>query len=198
MRLIEIGLDAVLVEVEAAHTLQLADAARRAGWACDVVPGAQSVLLDGVRDRPGALAWLSAWQPQDREAGTELVEIAVRYDGPDLAAVATAWGCRPEQVAERHAAILWEAAFAGFAPGFAYLRPAGGELALPEVPRRRSPRPRVEPGSVAVASAWTGIYPTASPGGWQLIGSTDAVLWSLERPAPSLLPPGTRVRFVVR
>lgn len=200
MRLIEIGPDAVLVEIEPAHTLQLADDARRAALAGEVVPGAETVLLDGLADRDAARAWLTRWRPRPRAESGDLVEIAVTYDGPDLAEVAAAWSCAPEEVPTLHAATLWEAAFGGFAPGFAYLRPIAGADAdrLVEVPRRATPRARVAPGSVALAGAWTGIYPTSSPGGWQIIGSTDAVLWSLQRPMPSLLPPGTRIRFAAR
>ena len=84
-------------------------------------------------------------------------------------------------------------AFCGFAPGFAYL--AGGDPAL-RVPRRRSPRTAVPAGSVGLAGEFTGVYPRQMPGGWQLIGRTDAVLWDLDRDPPALLPPGTRVRFV--
>ena len=87
------------------------------------------------------------------------------------------------------------AAFCGFAPGFAYLTGLPDELA---VPRRQTPRTRVPVGSVALAGSWCGVYPTASPGGWQLLGHTDAPLWDVDRPQPALLAPGTRVRFVAR
>ncbi len=95
----------------------------------------------------------------------------------------------------RHTGTTFVAAFSGFAPGFAYLAGLDDEHA---VPRLDSPRTRVPAGSVALAGTWCGVYPTASPGGWQLIGHTDARLWDVERDPPALLAPGTRVRFVAR
>ena len=83
-------------------------------------------------------------------------------------------------------------AFMGFAPGFGYL--VGGDD-WPSVPRREHPRRAVPTGAVALAGRYSGIYPRESPGGWQLIGSTDATLWDLEREPPALLSPGTSVRF---
>jgi KipI family sensor histidine kinase inhibitor len=83
--------------------------------------------------------------------------------------------------------------FCGFAPGFAYCAGLPDRLA---VPRLGTPRTRVPAGSVAVAGTWTGVYPTVSPGGWRLLGTTDAELWQVDRDPPALLPPGTRVRFV--
>lgn len=197
MRVVAVGPDALLVEVPGEVAVALAVDARAAGLARDVVPGAETVLLDGVRDQARTASWLASWRHRPQQAAGELVEIAVRYDGPDLAEVAAVWGCAADEVAQRHCATEWEAAFGGFAPGFAYLRPVAG-AALAQVPRRAEPRPRVAPGSVALAGHWSAVYPTASPGGWQLIGSTEVVLWDLTRPNPSLLPPGTRIRFVAR
>src|SRR6478752_2421824 len=87
----------------------------------------------------------------------------------------------------------WRVGFGGFAPGFAYL--VDGDPRL-HVPRRGEPRTRVPAGSVALAGDFSGIYPQDSPGGWQLIGTTDAVLWDVDRDPPALLAPGTSVRFV--
>jgi len=117
----------------------------------------------------------------------------VIYDGDDLAAVAEAWGCSTLAVADRHAATEWVCAFIGFAPGFPYLVPVGATLPL--VPRHATSRARVPAGSVALAAEYCGVYPRESPGGWQLIGRTDAVLWDAARPAPALVTPGARVRF---
>lgn len=165
----------------------------------DVVPAERSVLIDGLDDPAALAADLAAWDiqagPADAADQPDTVEIRVVYDGPDLTSVAEAWGVRPEAVGEHHAKHEYRVAFCGFAPGFAYL------TGLPEqyhVPRRATPRPSVPPGSVAVAGPYTGIYPSSSPGGWHLIGTTDAPLWDLTRPQPALLPPGARVRFILR
>ena len=111
----------------------------------------------------------------------------------DLAEVAAISGLSQEDVVARHLRPEYQVAFCGFAPGFAYI--VGGDPAL-RVPRRRNPRTAVPAGSVALADEFTGVYPRQMPGGWQLIGRTDAVLWDLDRDPPALLPPGTRVRFV--
>ena len=108
------------------------------------------------------------------------------YDGPDLGAVAQHWGCTTEEVVEEHTSTDFVVAFCGFAPGFSYL---AGLPARRAVPRLVTPRPRVTPGSVALADTWTGIYPSASPGGWLVIGTTDALVWDADRDPPALLPP---------
>ena len=135
---------------------------------------------------------LAAWAPGEAPPGRQ-VEIPVVYDGPDLETVAASWGCEVEEVVARHRATEFVSAFCGFAPGFAYL--SGLDAS---VPRLATPRTRVPAGSVALAGAWCGVYPVASPGGWQIIGHTDAELWDPGREQPALLAPGTRVRFVAR
>jgi inhibitor of KinA len=123
-------------------------------------------------------------------------EIQVRYggeDGPDLPEVAAAVGLTTDDVVRAHAATDYEVAFVGFSPGFPYL------LGLPEslaTPRRASPRRRVPAGSVAIAGLQCGIYPVASPGGWNVIGRTRLALFDASRPSAALLAPGDRVRFV--
>jgi KipI family sensor histidine kinase inhibitor len=121
------------------------------------------------------------------------IEIACVYDGPDLDTVARHWGVTAAEVAGVHSSILHRVAFCGFGVGFAYMTGIGEARA---VPRRPRPRTTVPAGSVAVAGPYTGIYPRPSPGGWNLIGRTDAVLWDASRPVPALLAPGHRVRFV--
>ena len=95
-------------------------------------------------------------------------------------------------VVDAHVATPWRVGFGGFAPGFAYL--VGGDPRL-AVPRRAEPRTRVPAGSVGLAGEFSGVYPRESPGGWQLIGRTDAVLWDIDRTPPALLRPGMWVRF---
>lgn len=122
--------------------------------------------------------------------------IKVRYGGdagPDLAQLAGQAGLDPASYIERHCAAEYSVAFLGFQPGFPYLR------GLPEVlhaPRRATPRVHVPAGSVAIGGAYTGIYPADGPGGWHIIGHTEAVLFDPDRPGPALLLPGDQVRFV--
>ena len=191
MRVLEVGSRACLVEVDDALA-----AASLARWFCEagldageVVPAARTVLVDDV-DPTELEEVLGRWSPARAAARGPLVRVPVRYDGPDLGAVATHWGCSVDEVVARHTSVELVAVFSGFAPGFAYL--AGLDRS---VPRLASPRTRVPPGSVALADTWCGIYPTASPGGWLLLGTTDLVLWDAERDPPALLAPGTRVRF---
>jgi KipI family sensor histidine kinase inhibitor len=125
-----------------------------------------------------------------------LVEIAVRYggrEGPDLAEVADRTGRSEADVVALHAGREYRVFLVGFVPGFPYLGVLPGEL---ELPRRATPRVRVPAGSVAIAGRQTGIYPFATPGGWHLIGRTDATIWDARRDPPALLGPGARVRFV--
>jgi KipI family sensor histidine kinase inhibitor len=123
-------------------------------------------------------------------AASDPVELRVRYDGPDLGEVADLLGRSVDAVVGLHTASVWTVAFGGFAPGFAYLVTDHERLA---VPRRAEPRVVVPAGSVGLAGPFSGVYPRSSPGGWRLIGTTDAVLWDAERGA--LLGPGTAVRF---
>lgn len=194
MRVIPVGARAALVEVEdALAAASLAGWARAAGLGAEeIVPAATTVLFDGVD--PRLLADALDRRPTDGVAPSgPSVSLPVVYDGPDLDAVAAHWGCSVEEVVARHTALEFVSVFTGFAPGFAYLAGLPREWA---VPRLDSPRARVPSGSVALADAWCGVYPTASPGGWLLLGTSDAVLWDADRDPPALLAPGTRVRFV--
>ena len=196
MRVIPVGARAALVEVEdAIEAASLAAWARTDGvGAVEIVPAATTVLFDGIDPQVVAEA-LARWPRGDVTAEGALVRVPVVYGGPDLPAVAAHWGCSVEDVVARHTGIEFVSTFTGFAPGFAYLAGLPTEWA---VPRLASPRPRVPPGSVGLADAWCGVYPTASPGGWALLGTTDAVLWDVDRDPPALLAPGTRVRFEAR
>lgn len=127
-----------------------------------------------------------------RDTGS-LIKVPVYYDGEDLAEVATLTGLSVQGVINAHTEQMWRAAFGGFAPGFAYLL---GENQLLNVPRRSTPRKVVPTGAVALAGDYSAIYPRQSPGGWQLIGHTDTVLWDLARENPALIRPQDRVQFV--
>ena len=162
----------------------------------EIVPGARTVLLDGVKHPEEWARRLAGWDvPSRTEDDGGAVEIPVRYDGPDLADVAARWGIGPDEVAARHSSYTYRVAFCGFAPGFGYLTGLPAEL---HVPRRDTPRTRVPAGALALAGPYSAVYPRATPGGWQLIGTMPdpAPLWDLTREQPALLTPGTRVRFV--
>ena len=206
MEFLPAGPRALLVELDTSDAaLALAaeiERRRGAGWphpVADVVPGATTVLLDGLEDPRAVAEDLAGWaiEPSDGVprpvADAGVVEVACRYDGPDLAAVAAHWGVAPGDVPGVHAGLCHQVSFCGFAPGFAYLTGLG---TLGGVPRLPTPRPAVPAGSVALAGDFTGIYPRSSPGGWQIIGRTELVLWDPGRTPPALLAPGIRVRFV--
>lgn len=165
----------------------------------DMIPADGSLLLIL---RPGAApsaalgAALEAPPPGVAAGCGALHEIAVAYGGaggPDLAALARRAGLAVDDYVERHAAAVYRVAFVGFQPGFPYLRGLPDRL---HAPRRASPRVRVAAGSVAIGGAYCGIYPAAGPGGWQLVGRAEAVLFDFTRAVPALLRPGDRVRFV--
>lgn len=160
----------------------------------DIVPAARTVLLDGLDDPRAFAGELASWDipPLGAHEGNS-VEIPVRYDGPDLAEVAALWQVDTDEAARIHSGLEFRVAFCGFAPGFAYLTGLPRRYA---VPRRSTPRTAVPAGSLGLAGAYTGVYPRSSPGGWQLIGTTEAVLWDATRDPAALLSPGTRVRFV--
>jgi biotin-dependent carboxylase-like uncharacterized protein len=129
-------------------------------------------------------------------AGSDrIVAIPCRFDGPDLEEVAALAGVRPDEVADLLTARPLTAAVVGFSPGFAYLE--GLPLPLQQVPRRSRPRPAVPAGSVAIANGHAAVYPTASPGGWHLVGRTGFQLYSAVRAPYAVLAPGDRVQFTV-
>lgn len=201
MRFLPAGPSAVLVELndldEVFSLTAEIDRHRRQGWGdgiVDVVPGATTVLLDGVEDPDRIATEMAGWSvpPLDGSPFAK-VDIPCRYDGPDLGDVARHWGVAEGDVVDIHASLSHRVAFCGFAPGFAYIDGLGERW---QVPRRPAPRPSVPAGSVALGGAFTGIYPRPSPGGWQIIGHTDAPLWDPGRDPPALLLPGTAVHFL--
>ena len=200
MRVRPVGADGLLLEVDD-PTAWFAELWRRRAKgefaAVEIVPGATTVLLAGLDDATAAAELIRSWPPPPAadETTGDLVEVPVTFDGQDLFAVAAFWGTSEPEVVQQLTAIEFRVAFCGFVPGFAYLTGLPSELA---VPRLETPRPRVPAGSVALADAYAGIYPTASPGGWRLVGRTDVVLFDPPRDPPALLYPGTRVRFIER
>lgn len=168
----------------------------------ELVPAASTLLVrfrtaltpSATRQRTQFLRTAAGFGPDASPAAE--ARIPVVYDGEDLAGLARHLGCSEQEVVARHTRACWTAAFGGFSPGFSYLvqQDPAPENVL-EVPRRDSPRTRVPAGSVALAGAFSAVYPSASPGGWQLVGRTEAPVWDLHRDPPALLGPGTRVRF---
>ena len=216
-RVLPYGDRALLVEVDSlAAVLALypaLDAARVRGIG-ELVPSARTVLVTvdparlslGAAERwirgvdaalPGPSSGAVSGSATSSTSGP-LVTIPVRYTGEDLAEVAALTHTSVGDVIRRHTGTDWRVAFIGFSPGFAYLADAAADAPLDtrSIPRRTTSRPRVPAGAVGLAGEFTGIYPRESPGGWQLIGHTDVVLWDVNRPSPALLAPGTRVRFV--
>ena len=160
------------------------------------IPGARTVLVhfDPVRISADDLSTVLEATEVDAAhlPATGDAVIPVRYDGEDLDEAASLLGVSAEELVNRHLAADWRVAFSGFAPGFGYVVSSDP---LFDVPRRASPRTRVPAGSVALAGQFTGVYPRESPGGWQLIGRTDAVMWDIDRTPPALFAPGVTVRF---
>ena len=197
MRVLPAGGRALLVEVDSLQqSMTLYAAARAAALpVTDIVPAARTVLLDGVRDEHALLRFLDAVDLDGHPAtgGTGAVEVPTTYDGADLDDVARLWGMTRAEAVSTHAGTDFVVAFCGFSPGFAYCTGLPAELAVSRLDR---PRPRVPAGSVAVAGEFTGVYPSASPGGWRLLGRTDLTLWDPTAHDPATLKPGTRVRFV--
>ncbi len=195
MRLLPCGDRAVLVELDDPATVLGVDAALRRSGVDGTVPGARTVLVplvDGDRARTERLVHAAVAEPAPTPGAAHEVLLDVRYDGPDLGDVAAAARLTVDDVVARHSGGTYTVAFCGFAPGFAYLTGLPPEL---HVPRLATPRARVPAGAVAVAGGYAAVYPRASPGGWRLLGTTDATLWDLDRDPPALLTPGTTVRF---
>lgn len=163
----------------------------------DLVPAARTLLLvldPDVVDPRDLEPVLRAITPRPPSAGSgDLVELPVVYDGADLEEVATLLSCDPDELVHRHTEQEWTVAFCGFAPGFGYLTARDGWW---DVPRRPEPRTTVPAGSVGLAGRFSGVYPRASPGGWQLLGRTTVTTFDPEREPAALLRPGTRVRFI--
>ncbi|WP_353951908.1 allophanate hydrolase subunit 1 [Knoellia sp. S7-12] len=207
VRFLPMGESAWLVETDDIDAVLALDAvlsplasAGEGVWADvdDLVPAAKTLLVmarptTNLADLAAEIRAAAGRAGRTAITGTATtIEIPVSYDGPDLQDVAEQAGLTPEEVVAAHTGTPWRVGFGGFAPGFAYL--VGGDPRL-VVARRAEPRTRVPVGAVALAGEFSGIYPRESPGGWQLIGSTDVVLWDADRTPPALLVPGTTVQF---
>lgn len=163
----------------------------------DIVPAARTVLVIAGTSpsRLHALCQeIGSWMPVgSARAPGQLQELPVRYDGEDLAFVASHAGLSEREVVEQHSSAEFRVAFCGFSPGFAYLTGVPESL---QMPRRPTPRTSVPAGALGLAGEFTAVYPRISPGGWQIIGHTTVQMWDSRRDPPALLAPGDRVRFV--
>ncbi len=167
----------------------------------EAIPGMNNITV--VLRNPHSLALdaierLQRWWEESEALDPEsrYIEIPVVYGtaaGPDLGEVARHAGLSEKQVVELHSSIDYVVWFLGFQPGFPYLGGLPEQLATP---RRDEPRLQVPAGSVGIGGAQTGIYPLATPGGWQLIGHTPLPLFDPHRDEPVLLRPGDTVRFI--
>jgi KipI family sensor histidine kinase inhibitor len=200
MRILPMGPRAVLVEQFQGEPAAWAEGFRLLAMpgVAEVVPGAETVLV-ACHDEPamravrGRLDEVRPIEPSSFEAA-DTIEVPVRYDGDDLAAVAEATGLSVDEVIVAHSNPTYVVAFCGFSPGFGYLRGLDARLRLP---RRATPRTRVPAGSVAIAAEYTAVYPRASPGGWHLLGRTELTMFDADRSPPAVFSPGAVVRFVV-
>lgn len=211
VRIVEAGDAALVAEFEPridpvlnARAVALAQALRaeRIAGVLDVVPAFRTVttyfdpLVTSVETLAAAIERHAA-ATADASAGMigETIEVPVCYGGefgPDLPEVARQAGMAEAAVVERHAAAVYRVYMPGFVPGFAYLGLVDPAIAIP---RRSEPRTRVPAGSVALAGRLTGIYPSVTPGGWQIIGRTPRQTHDASRAGACLLRPGAAVRF---
>jgi len=167
----------------------------------EAIPGMNNITV--ILRNPHSLALdaierLQRWWEESEalEPESRNIDIPVVYGtaaGPDLGEVARHAGLTEKQVVELHASVDYVVWFLGFQPGFPYLGGLPEQLATP---RRDEPRLLVPAGSVGIGGAQTGIYPLATPGGWQLIGHTPLPLFDPHRDEPVLLRPGDTVRFI--
>ncbi len=196
VRLIPYGTQALRAEYSTLSEVAAAAAAVRVADLAgvdEVIPGARTVLVQFSGTEPSGLRKILTVEHEHVQADGRLIEVPTRYDGPDLAEVAERTALSVDDVIALHSGTEFVAAFCGFAPGFAYL---SGLPAVLQLPRRPSPRTLVPAGSLAMASEFTSVYPTASPGGWHLLGTVAVSMFDLTREPAALIAPGDRVRFV--
>lgn len=185
-----------------ARVLALADRIQAAGIAgvVELVPTFRSLLVHydpsvgSQSDLRAALAPLVV-DLGAAQGASRRWRLPACYDtsvAPDLDEVASRTGLSVQQVIERHSAVTYHVYMLGFLPGYPYLGDLPPELALP---RRENPRTRVPPGSIAIATTMTAVYPLESPGGWHLIGRTPVALWDVRRDPPVLLSAGDKIEF---
>lgn len=200
MRVLPSGSTALLVELDDLDAVMALHATlldERPAGVVEMVPAARTLLLvlDPSTTSP-AVVERAVREVRPRSGARvvgPLVEVAVTYDGADLSTAAEALGCDTAELVRRHTAAEWTVAFCGFTAGFGYLTSPAWPY---DLPRRATPRTSVPAGSVALAGGFSGVYPSASPGGWQLVGRTPVAVFDPARDPAALLRPGSRVRFL--
>jgi inhibitor of KinA len=143
----------------------------------------------------GQLQEALAELPDQADLDRAIVDVPVCYGGefgPDLEDVAAYGSCSADEVIALHSGTTYIVYLLGFVPGFTYMAEVHARIAAP---RRATPRPAVPAGSVAIAGAQTGIYPSVTPGGWNIVGRTPVKPYDPSRAVPFLFQPGDRVRF---
>ena len=212
-RLVPAGDSAILIELGSeidpdvnTQVFALTDSVEEAEIAAvvELIPTYRSLLVsydpiiskyDDMRDRLNSFV-TELEAIVDAAGESRIVELPVVYggeNGPDLESVAEHADLSVQEVIDIHSGVDYRVYMIGFAPGFPYL---GGLDQRIATPRLKTPRISVPAGSVGIAESQTGVYPNASPGGWQLIGRTASRLFDVTKSSPSLITPGSKVRFV--
>lgn len=200
-RLRPVGQNAVLIEASsAAEVAALTQMLRTAGddllGITDIIAAARTVLVsfESERHLRALVHFLRhADLPTVLSSSGRRLTLNAKYDGDDLAPLAAHLGMSVQALITWHSGQQWTAAFAGFSPGFMYLSPQEPRL----IPRLSTPRTQVPAGSVALGGEFSAVYPTASPGGWQLIARVGEKLWDSTRAEPSLVRVGDSLHFNV-
>ena len=202
--ILEAGNNAMLVElsesVSAEELAACADSVRRLAGveSCTVGHSSLYVVLEEAGGAPSAGAIGRAVEGASRSSlragrAEHLFHVSVHSDvAPDFALLEEASGMSRAALVETLRTLRLTVRYPGFRPGFAYLEGLPAEWSLP---RRERPRPRVDPGSFGIAGSMCAFYPSQSPGGWNIVGRTDAALWDPARNPPNLLLAGDRVRL---
>ena len=171
------------------------DALARIPGVVNLHPAYESILIvfDPLATTHDAVQEAAAAASSATPARHQNHRIPIHYGGPDLESVARFHSLSQERIIELHASGAYTVAFLGFVPGFAYLTGLPAALHTPRLP---TPRKEVPAGSLGIAGDQTGIYPLATPGGWQLIGRTNIELFNAANTPMSFLQPGDHIKFI--
>ena len=200
MRFLSVNADCLLIELASLEeTMALYNQlqSRQFQGIKDLIPAAKTILVFFNELETNFTTLMAGIQSLTVNSNYELhsqeVIIPIRYTGEDLVQVAELQGLSVAEVIQKHQQSVWNVAFIGFAPGFAYL--TSPDRPFTDIPRLLVPRKKIPAGALGLAGQYSGIYPKDSPGGWQLIGITSEKMWDLQRQNPALLLPGMTVHF---